>query len=854
MAELLIVVAVIAVLSGVGFIAVQERQEKLAQLERDTIAKEIFFAAQNHLTMAESQGYLGIAEAGFGKEETGTDKNIYYVVKDKNAPAAGSILDLMLPFGAIDETVRSGGSYLIRYQKDPAIVLDVYYCTLSGKPEKYNHEIKDEDYTKLHVPEGGEKPKHDWLVGHYGGLEAGLIGDYDVLQAPEIIVENKERLVVKVKDNTLQAAKAHDANGTLVAANPYLEVIITGETTNENKTPKAVILLKRNGTSVSNNRVSGPDADGFFTVVLDDITGSPEALDTKKDGLHFADLNKYIENEAKVDSNNIWFISDPTSAESDKIPFRPGEDITVEAVTFSNNTFTNIAYSNAITTNSLFADNVTDAGTVDHNIVKIANFRHLENLDPAISKMASDFKPSSNNQIQATQMENLDWAAFRTAIASAKDEFDTEDDVVVYKKDINDQYVGMEKGCYMPINPDYALTYDGGIEVGTDGPSYHKITGVKVAGPANSNDGRYNGPGGLFGSVEDTALTVKNLELIDFSINCTGNAGALAGELGKDQGPVILITNVLAHNRKTGTTTIASSSGSAGGLIGSMTGATVQKCAAAMVVSSISGNAGGLIGESHGTSTVTASYSGGRTKAKKESNDTTASGYKDTNPAYNVTGGAGAGGLIGDQGQTTIDYCYSTCSVSGTTAGGLVGKTGGTINHSYCTGLVNGTNKGAFAGQKPTIEAGNDAVCWYFQIINKPENATDYLPPAPNCASGDESDPAQGSGVEKIAKLKRLDADAKSYNDFCGAPANWKVARPTEASGLTVLYPATDSDDEEVAKYNLKTVKQLGADVVETATATTPADFVATHYGDWPAPEILVVNTKSGSQNQNTNP
>ena len=53
-------------------------------------------------------------------------------------------------------------------------------------------------------------------------------------------------------------------------------------------------------------------------------------------------------------------------------------------------------------------------------------------------------------------------------------------------------------------------------------------------------------------------------------------------------------------------------------------------------------------------------------------------------------------------------------------------------------------------------------------------------------------------------------------------------------------------DNKPVAKYNLKTVEQLGDDnVVTEATDKVPADFVAVHYGDWPAPEILVINTKN---------
>ena len=59
LAETLIVVAIITILSGVSFIAVQNHMRSLAQLERDGIAKEIFVAAQNHLTMSKSENYPG---------------------------------------------------------------------------------------------------------------------------------------------------------------------------------------------------------------------------------------------------------------------------------------------------------------------------------------------------------------------------------------------------------------------------------------------------------------------------------------------------------------------------------------------------------------------------------------------------------------------------------------------------------------------------------------------------------------------------------------------------------------------------------------------------------------------------
>ena len=57
MAEMLIVIAILGILAGVAFVAVQQHQKSVTQLQYDTIAKEIFVAAQNHLTLAKSENY-----------------------------------------------------------------------------------------------------------------------------------------------------------------------------------------------------------------------------------------------------------------------------------------------------------------------------------------------------------------------------------------------------------------------------------------------------------------------------------------------------------------------------------------------------------------------------------------------------------------------------------------------------------------------------------------------------------------------------------------------------------------------------------------------------------------------------
>ncbi len=52
LAETLIVVAIIAVLAAIAFIGIITHMRSMTKLEYDKYAKEIFIAAQNHLSMA----------------------------------------------------------------------------------------------------------------------------------------------------------------------------------------------------------------------------------------------------------------------------------------------------------------------------------------------------------------------------------------------------------------------------------------------------------------------------------------------------------------------------------------------------------------------------------------------------------------------------------------------------------------------------------------------------------------------------------------------------------------------------------------------------------------------------------
>lgn len=796
MAELLIVVAIIIVLSGVAFLAVQRYHRGMAQLERDSIAKEIFVAAQNHLTQANSQGYPGVTD--FGKVEDEANNIYYYVVNDGFTWESTSAIDQMLPFGAIEEHTRARGSYIIRYQSNPAVVLDVFYCPPEGQ---YAHQLAEGDYVKAMglkdeiddetgkvTTNNREKRRDvsDWggaVLGWYGGAESLQTGAE--INAPDIRVENGDRLIVKVYDTNI------DKRGVLEGGTEdvSLKLIVTGVTS---KAQWAIALH----VTPDYTRYTINETLNEYTVVLDDIT---------KEGMHFADLNTDL-----VPGDR-------------KGKFIPGEDIVISAVAFSNKALTNVAYSREYTTNSLFADMEPDDETEDatDNKVYVDSIRHLENLDKAVSSLvnqSSEEVEDSENPYdikKAVQTRDLDWGAFKTSIdATSPDNVQ-----VFYDSELT------VAGCYKPVDLNYSLTYDGRVEAADETleedpaltpepsgeeeskpdetlPERHSITGIKV--------NEYSDNAGVFGSVS-AGCKINNLEIVNCDINATGSTGALAGALaGKLTG--VDVKNVVAFEapivKEDGTEETVSSgitaTGSAGGLIGSMNGGSVEQCAAALFVTG-DADAGGLIGAISGTGArVEKSYAGGHTE----------------NGAYdpdkiNVTGGANAGGLIGSAGGATVEKCYSTCSVKGATAGGLAGTASGEIRNSYCTGLVVGKDEdavvGAFAG---VLTSGIDKVagCKYFEIIN-----------------GDLS--ALGTGSTEGLVVDALDADTKSYNDFVGGPGTWNAAQPYDEK-LETYYKVAGEDS--TSRFNLRTVDQIDQETKKKSEKV--------HYGDWPAPEIFVTN------------
>jgi len=745
MAELLIVVAIMTILGGVAFIAVIQYQKSLTQLERNSIAKEIFVAAQNHLTMAESQDNLGLDNTNYGDADPLGEENVYCItVNDGESivPAASQkMFDLILPFGAVDQTVRGGGSYIIRYQVNDVSsrIQDVYYMPSSGR---YRETLGlDAVGTSEGRNADGKKEYGDGgILGYYGGEEALNIPKGEKLDTPKIEIINADKLLVKVTDpNISQVAPGQKRT----KSDATLQLVITGETSEQ-----SLVVYLREGSDYKSNknpneindRIQEPD-DQVITFTLDDITEA---------GKHFSNIST--------------------------TPFIPGENITVEARAFSTSEFTNIAYSGEKTTNSLFADVRLDgASTDDKPVAIISNIRHLENLDGSISNVDPDVF-----NMEAHQINDLDWENF----ASAK----------IYEAESGSSEIySTEEGCYMPVNPSYRLIYDG---------KKHSLCNFKINETRTRNE---KSAAGLFGSLNGS--DISNLKLINFDVQSStdGDAGSLVGTMTDTS-----VSNVIAFNRERTEKSNVKSNGNAGGLIGTIKGGSVKKCAAAVYVSSTD-TSGGLIGKATGNCSISYSYSGGHTYDGEYPSG--------SGTVYDVSSGNSgtAGGLVGLTNGTSILGCYSTCSVEGgDNAGGLVGNNSGSVQNCYATGFIPNNRGGALIGN---YKNGDIVGCHYYEIINEITQSSgviDYLPPV---------------GKGETEEIKAIDANVSSFEEFIG---NVTAAEPYDWKWLS---------DHYQTHYFFKNVAQLkpegGSEVFSLS------DLVYTHYGDWPSPEVFVLNEAS---------
>lgn len=866
MVELLTVVAILVILMGVSAVAVIRYQRNLHLKEMDSIAKEIFVAAQNHLSAADSQNLLSsyaTSTDGSGLGYADGETN-YIICTGGNVAGGSSALEQILPFGSIDETTRSNGSFILHYNKKSARVLDVFYATKNGR--RYGHDLKPSDYNELKEEEyhgdssnQREKRKHysengasNAVIGWYGGDDLGTTVE-TYLAEPVIQVDNGDKLTVTVTNFAALTGKS-------LSVDSKLSLIVSGSISGAMK--QIQIAVGMNG----GNQQKDPDAPDYVTtdgltnvvyiVTLDDITTQDR---------HFAEV-----------------------MQGGSAQFKPGEDIEVWAVAYDNSKLSNIAESGRVIVNSLYDSAAVEDTT--HMDVKISSLRHLENLDEDISGVKwSRLATDAVSVVNVQQLSDLDWNTFTRADADATT-LATPNNVRIHKlnESVKNSLVNAANAANPGVNPLSLLPLPGS-STGEDEGKFHPVT---VAESKMLNyDGQSHsirnitvnvtdGAAGLFTAITtEPADAVKDLNLVNFNISGTGKVGALAGSVSGS------ITNVAVYNDITSLTAtddslfeITSTGGSVGGLAGEFFGGTANGCAAAVYVSGGT-STGGLFGQvgkvikEEGkpdvvlSGTVQKSYSGGHTgegcyklnstPVKKPNDSNKVIGYTytvvtDGNARLNIQGSI-TGGLIGTLSVGTVTDCYSTCSVGGTMAGGFVGSAanGTTISNSYCTGLVTvrkesggavtyemfsdpttQTTIGTFAGSSSATLTSNH----YLDIVNHrnvvPVYDTTNTSTIIKFEPAKDADQMKELGSSDTTGVSAIDESADSYNSFI--VTGEKPSLPYDASLKANASSGLSYVKDGIAQYGFKPILVKNKD---------GNDVPLLHHGDWPIYETLVINS-----------
>lgn len=691
LAEVLVTVAIIIILAGVTFVSVVQYQKNLRLMEMDGTAKEIFIAAQNHLSVAQASGDLDrLAEKAKSATDS-TDSTIgtkldstsvsayagnasgeyYYVIHDVTSgiesctpSGSGAILQMMLPFGALDETVATGGNYVIVYELKSASVVAVLYSgagnasfgnaavinfgddDVKAIPTLYNDKSARKSYAKNGVTA---------IVGCYTGTAGSVAIPTETLEAPKLEVKNENKLHVVVSDK---------------GEKYIVTLIIRGEQSGT----VAKRILQRS-TSDGNNGT------GTFDVTIDDITGNGP--------YRFANI-----------------ISDNRFTATTGTAFIPGENIEISARVSSRTGLATPKESAKYTVSSLFGDVNETKDSTGNTTVYIKNLRHLENLGANVSGFTAALGKDATSgnakvvNITAEQKNDITMFSMSTSGSAGGNHFENLRGSTIYRME--------QEATFAAIDVNYPLVYHGNqheiYDVSIGAQNGHTAAGIfgKVADPASSS--------------VDASLSVSDLILRNDRVSGANvqNAGMLVGETTEN----LTVDGVLAYyhedtyDETKDSNVEVTATQNAGGLIGLVSGGTlnVKNSAAAVYVKGGSA-AGGFIGSVNGAadgSTIEQSYTGGHTK----------NGAYDTEMKDNAPKNQGAG-----------RYNVQAIQASGH-AGGFIGVTTNNVkmNAVYSTASAYASsgdaNSNAFAGNDvPNISTDADGKKNYYAI--GPHNGTD---------------------------------------------------------------------------------------------------------------------------------
>lgn len=531
LAELLVTVAITVILASFGFVSAARYQKRLKLAEMDNAAREIFIAAQNHLTASEADGswnhayQKNAASSDFGvgvRDMLGlseTDSDDYRAVLSirNQEPSEGTYAaawNEILPYGAITETIRTDGQYIVIYNASSASVYGVLYTDnsstyFSSSDQNFTFDLSQlKSYLDLVHESSDKRIAYDGKVyiGWYGGAKNPSISG-GTRAEPSIYFDNAEILKLTFR---YPGTDYHHAvlkfTGSTSHAEATVQVFPTGVIKPGNDSSKT-IAAHLNQPQVW-KKVS---SDTFtFSISLDDLT---------------------------VTHGNFGYLFDAKTDENPSGAFLPGEDITVTAYAVKGDGTQSALVS--ASANSLFESNTGKNLT-------ISNARHLQNLDKSVSGISGSFFAKLTS---AELTRDITWTSKDVSFIGLVSQLKNQSVPATF-----DPYGADGDGsikassAFCSIENDFLTSFEG---------NDHVLRGFSFAPDKNGN-------AGLFAENPNTrnSFSIQNLffEEAAATAGTNGNAGILVGKS----------TNGLIINRVflDGTLTVKAENGSAGGMIG----------------------------------------------------------------------------------------------------------------------------------------------------------------------------------------------------------------------------------------------------------------------------------------------
>ena len=688
MAEMLIVLAVAAILAGASVLVITTLRKDLKIRQNDSIAREICLAAQNNLNALVAVDADYISQLINDPEKNGTaideEPSDYYITGKEYAPGDLKLLDLskrsdtedpecellaaMLPYGSYDEDALNAGRGYIEYDPAAYAVYAVWY-TDSKEPVSYSDIVSGTSGGGEVSAQNGAGLRSDlqsrthtnaqWsarrnykidgrsvILGYYSQNTSALTAES--LQAPVISsVSNAETLSVTVTDtNNTQNMQKTRIYLTVEGLKSGAQAVFSPYTSNPDgsgvdKDTVISAVMQGNSTKYSANLTFNSTGEKYvYTFVLDSLLKSSSegyaGAEEAGRNLHFSELCSSL---------------------------IPGEDLKISAAAVPINTAALPARSEPVTVNSLF-ESVKKDGTVT-----VSHIRHLENLDPDISGVSEmDGADISLSDIEMTSdmvwgwPEGCDIEKLSDRVKAAADK-----SVINYLDEeitgLNGQsFDGFSKGSFQPVTNRLIRRFNGGG---------HIIYNMSVSKPAlNGSDSL-----GLFGIFNPDGADGS-------SINGVGLVSwPFASSLLKDGSRL----------------SIVSGCGKTGGIAGEAVSCDITDCFTSVIIDNKGSAgelyAGGIAGYISGergcriSSCITAGFTSGGVYSKEEYNIRLNSSASEGKAAAGMI----AGGVAADS-SLEISGSFSTASVGAQASSAQV-----SLNGLYGTGNVSVISSYGFA-------------------------------------------------------------------------------------------------------------------------------------------------------------